>query len=194
MRWYNSFTEKLGDGARVNIIVKNDDDANSIFDKINEDNPIANNDRDLRRINEKTDLGYPKRLIEVRTPSGIISEIQVITDKAYLAKDGISGFTGDQEQKDSAKKELKNIREKLGWNIPDGLGHYFYEIERDTNVPDELRDEAKRLLDNLHFFSRRHSHIPVEFDSRPFMLFFNVRLLSINSATRFLSSAFSFLI
>ena len=114
LRWYSGVTEKLGDGARVNIIVKNDDNANSIFDKIDEENPVAAEDKDLRRINETTDLGYPKRLIEIRTPSGIIAEMQVITEKAYLAKDGMRGFTGDDAQKQSAKNELDGVRKKSG--------------------------------------------------------------------------------
>jgi hypothetical protein len=32
IRWYNSFTEKLGDGARVNIVVENEADAKKVFD------------------------------------------------------------------------------------------------------------------------------------------------------------------
>jgi hypothetical protein len=149
LRWYNGLTENLGDGARVNVIVKTDADADVLFDKINEENPVGN-DKDLRRINEETDLSYPKRLIEVRTPSGVIAEMQVITEKAYLAKDGMKGFTGGKEQQASAKKELNNVRSILGWNIPDGLGHYFYEIQRDTNIDQDLRDEAKRLS-NLYY-------------------------------------------
>ena len=143
LNWYSGITENLGDGARVNIVVTDEADADAVFDKINEDNPA--DDPSLRRINETTDLGYPKRLIEVITPSGVRAEMQVITDKAYLAKDGVKGFTGSKEQVSDAKKELAKIRKRLGWSIPDGLGHYFYEVQRDTNVDQELRDEAKRL-------------------------------------------------
>jgi hypothetical protein len=150
IRWYNSFTEKLGDGARVNIVVNSEADANKVFDSINKKYPVSKGDKDLRRIKETTELGYPKRLIEVRTSNGIIAEIQVITNEGYLAKDGLSGFTGDQKQKDTAKTTLNKIRERLGWAIPDGLGHYFYEIQRDVNVDDELRDEATRLS-NLYY-------------------------------------------
>ena len=142
IRWYGSFTEKLGDGARVNIVVENVKDADKVFDEINKQQP---QDIDLRRINEETDLGYPKRLIEVKTSNGIIAEIQVITTEAYLAKDGVRGFTGNDAQKNSAKQKLEEVRSNLGWDIPDGLGHYFYEIERDVNIDKPLRDEAKKL-------------------------------------------------
>lgn len=144
IRWYNSFTEKLGDGSRVNIVVDTDANADKVFKIIDEKYP---GDTEVRRITETTDLGYPKRLIEIRTSNGTLAEIQVITNEAYLAKDGIKGFTGDEKQKSTAKQKLDLVRLRLGWNIPDGLGHYFYEIQRDTNVYDNLRDEAARLSD-----------------------------------------------
>ena len=144
IRWYGSFTEKLGDGARVNIVVDTDADADKVFDTIDKKYP---GDKELRRISTTTELGYPKRLIEIRTSNGTIAEIQVITNEAYLAKDGVQGFTGDENQKNTAKKKLQEIRNRLGWNIPDGLGHYFYEIQRDSNIEESLRDEAARLSD-----------------------------------------------
>lgn len=144
IRWYNAFTEKLGDGSRVNIVVDTDANADKVFKIINDKYP---GDTEVRRITETTDLGYPKRLIEIRTSNGTIAEIQVITNEAYLAKDGIKGFTGNEKQKATAKQKLDAVRARLGWNIPDGLGHYFYEIQRDTNVDDNLRDEAARLSD-----------------------------------------------
>jgi hypothetical protein len=144
IRWYNAFTEKLGDGSRVNIVVDTDANADKVFKIIDEKYP---GDTEVRRITETTELGYPKRLIEIRTSNGTLAEIQVITNEAYLAKDGIKGFTGDEKQKATAKQKLDEVRARLGWNIPDGLGHYFYEIQRDTNVDDTLRDEAARLSD-----------------------------------------------
>ena len=144
IRWYNSFTERLGDGARVNIVTDTDVDADKVFEIIDKKYPV---DKELRRISETTDLGYPKRLIEIRTSNGVIAEIQVITNEAYLAKDGVKGFTGDKKQKATAKQKLDGVRSRLGWSIPDGLGHYFYEIQRDTNVDENLRDEAARLSD-----------------------------------------------
>jgi hypothetical protein len=144
IRWYNAFTEKLGDGSRVNIVVDTDANADKVFKIIDEKYP---GDTEVRRITETTDLGYPKRLIEIRTSNGTLAEIQVITNEAYLAKDGIKGFTGDEKQKTKAKQKLDAVRARLGWSIPDGLGHYFYEIQRDTNVDEALRDEAARLSD-----------------------------------------------
>ena len=143
IRWYNAFTEKLGDGSRVNIVVDTDANADEVFKIIDEKYPRT----DERRIKETTILGYPKRLIEIITSNGTIAEIQVITNEAYLAKDGIKGFTGNEKQKSTAKQKLDAVRARLGWNIPDGLGHYFYEIQRDTNVDNNLRDEAARLSD-----------------------------------------------
>jgi hypothetical protein len=144
IRWYNAFTEKLGDGSRVNIVVDTDANADKVFKIIDEKYP---GDTEVRRITETTDLGYPKRLIEIRTSNGTLAEIQVITNEAYLAKDGLKGFTGDDKQKTKAKQKLDAVRARLGWSIPDGLGHYFYEIQRDTNVDEALRDEAARLSD-----------------------------------------------
>ena len=144
IRWYNAFTEKLGDGSRVNIVVDTDANADKVFKIIDEKYP---GDTEVRRITETTELGYPKRLIEIRTSNGTIAEIQVITNEAYLAKDGLKGFTGNENQKATAKQKLDEVRARLGWNIPDGLGHYFYEIQRDTNVDETLRDEAARLSD-----------------------------------------------
>jgi len=140
LRWYSADTEKLGDGARVNIIVPTNEEANLVFKNIDEGNK---KDSQLRRINEATELGYPKRLIEIRAKNGVISEIQVMTPEGYLAKDGYKFFP--PEQQEEAKQKLEETQQKFGWAIPDGLGHYFYEIERDFNVDKSLREEAKRL-------------------------------------------------
>lgn len=140
MRWYSADTEKLGDGARVNIIVPTNEEADLVFKNIDEGNK---KDSQLRRINEATELGYPKRLIEIRAKNGVISEVQVMTPEGYLAKDGYKFFP--PEQQEEAKQKLQETQQKFGWAIPDGLGHYFYEIERDFNVDKSLREEAKRL-------------------------------------------------
>ena len=159
MRWYGGFTEKLGDGARLNIIVKNPADVDKVYNEINSKYPAA--EPELRRINENTDLGYPKRLIEVRTSNGVIAEMQVMTPQAYLAKDGVNGFQGQQ---DFAKAELKNIQDKLGWAIPDGLGHYFYEIQRDLNVDEALRSEATALSNKYYeAFTNPETILPESF-------------------------------
>ena len=142
MRWYNSDIEDLGDGARVNIIVDNEQQADRLFNEIDKKNPSKNPDRE-RRVNETTDLGYPKRLIEMDTKNGFIGEIQIMTPEGYLAKDGVDYF--DDNQQDFARKRLKEVQDRLGWAIPDGIGHYFYEINRDENINDELRERAKAL-------------------------------------------------
>jgi hypothetical protein len=91
LRWYFGATEELGDGARVNIIVENEDDANKIYELIQKEYPRKKNEE--RRVNESTELGYPKRLIEVSDIiDGFIAEIQVMTAEGYLAKDGVSWF------------------------------------------------------------------------------------------------------
>lgn len=108
MRWYSADTEKLGDGARVNIIVPTDEEANLVFKNIDEGNK---KDSQLRRINEATELGYPKRLIEIRAKNGVISEVQVMTPEGYLAKDGYKFFPLNNK-----KKQSKNYR-KLNKNL-----------------------------------------------------------------------------
>ena len=159
MRWYGGFTEKLGDGARLNIIVENPADVDKVYNEINSKYPTT--DPDLRRINENTDLGYPKRLIEVRTSNGVIAEMQVMTPQAYLAKDGVNGFQGKTE---FAKTELKRVQDKLGWKIPDGLGHYFYEVQRDLNVDDNLRNEATQLSNKYYeAFTNPEATLPESF-------------------------------
>ncbi len=150
IRWYGAFTERLGDGARVNVVVHNGAVADKVLSSIDRKHPVAEGEKYLRRVSEITELGYPKRLIVVRTSSGVIAEIQVITTDGYLAKDGLSGFTGDQKQKDSAAKALEGIKDRLGWPIPDGLGHYFYKIHRDVNVDDNLREEALELSNSYY--------------------------------------------
>ena len=147
LRWYNSFTEKLGDGARVNIIVEDSGDVDKIFNTIDKNNPV-NKNSEIRRINKKTELGYPKRLIEIKTSNGIIAEIQVMSPEGYLAKDGKKYF--DNSNPALASELLSKIREKLRFPIPDGLGHYFYEINRDLNVSEDLRKESERLS-NIYY-------------------------------------------
>jgi regulator of replication initiation timing len=141
-RWYSAFTEKLGDAARVNLIVSDNVSADKAFNIIKKEHGNVS-DAELRNVNEATDLGYPKRLIEIRTSNGTIAEIQVMTPKGYLAKDGVKEFP--KEKQDIAKKELQEVRDRLKWNIPDGLGHYLYEINRDLNISESLRNKAKEL-------------------------------------------------
>jgi hypothetical protein len=140
-RWYSLNPNLLGDGSRTNIIVNTDTDAKFLFDEIKK--RFAQKG-DRVEYEMPTKLGYPKRLIEVRTSNGKIAEIQVMTQQGYLAKDGLKWFKGEKEYALGAKS-LKEVQERLGWDIPDGLGHYFYEIERDTNVPLPLRQEAIRI-------------------------------------------------
>jgi hypothetical protein len=139
IRWYKIEPTLLGDGARTNIIVNTDTDAEFLFEEI-----IRRYPHDTPRVEKPekgTELGYPKRLIEIRTKNGKIAEIQVMTPQGYLAKDGAKSFPENQIK--FAKEHLSQIRENLGWNIPDGVGHYFYEIHRDPNVPLSIRKQAE---------------------------------------------------
>jgi len=145
-RWYSLNPNLLGDGSRTNIIVNTDADAKFLFDEIR--NRFAQ-EGDRVEYEMPTKLGYPKRLIEVRTSNGKIAEIQVMTQQGYLAKDGLEWFKGEKEEALGAKS-LKEVQERLGWDIPDGVGHYFYEIERDTNVPLPLRQEAIRISNDYY--------------------------------------------
>lgn len=139
VRWYDVQPNLLGDAARTNIIVNTDSDADFLFNEIDK---RFTSDLD-RKERENTELGYPKRLIEIRTSNGKTAEIQVITPQGYLAKDGISRFPKDAQEK--AQQSLQKVRNRLGWNIPDGVGHYFYEINRDLNIPKDLREQAKEI-------------------------------------------------
>jgi hypothetical protein len=139
VRWYDSMPTRLGDGARTNIIVNTEPDADFIFNMMS-----AKFTDDLRRREfpkDGTELGYPKRLIEIMTKSGKLAEVQVMTPHGYLAKDGVAEFPVDKIQ--YAVDYLSQIRDILGWQIPDGVGHYFYEIHRDPQVSKKLRDQAE---------------------------------------------------
>ena len=144
-RWYSINPNLLGDGSRTNIIVNTDTDADFLFNEIKTRYSMEG---DRVEYAMPTKLGYPKRLIEIRTSNGKIAEIQVMTQQGYLAKDGAKYFPADV--KNLAAASLKEVQKRLGWNIPDGVGHYFYEIERDTNVPFDLRQEAIRVSNDYY--------------------------------------------
>ena len=145
VRWYSLNPNLLGDGSRTNIIVNTDTDADYLFEQIRDRFTIPG---DRVEYDMPTPLGYPKRLVEIRTSNGKIAEIQVMTPQGYLAKDGVKYFPKDKQN--LAREALGEIQERLGWKIPDGVGHYFYEIERDTNVQNNLRKEAVRVS-NLYY-------------------------------------------
>lgn len=138
--WYQGQPNKLGDGARTNIIVNDIRHADEIFDIIKK-----NYEGGIMREETGTtsDYGYPKRLLEVRTKNGRIAEFQVMEPLAYLAKDGLKDFT--KETRPQAEKLLQDLRTKLGFKIPDGAGHWFYEIGRDKWVQPELRKAAQEV-------------------------------------------------
>jgi hypothetical protein len=138
-RWYFGDVTALGDGARTNVIVNTDSDADFLYEAILKNYP----DDSVRSEIGSTVLGYPKRLVEIRTSNGKRAEIQVMTPEGYLAKDGLKYFAEDL--KPDAKRYLDNVRKNLGWNIPDGIGHYFYEIHRDPNVSAKIRKMAEPL-------------------------------------------------
>lgn len=139
IRWYDVQPTNLGDGARTNVIVNTNGDADFVFNEVNK---MYGTEKG-RSEQGDTELGYPKRLVEIRTRSGKIAEVQVMTPQGYLAKDGIKNFPKNAREK--AQKSLSEVRGRVGWDMPDGAGHYFYEINRDTNIPKELRDEAKSI-------------------------------------------------
>ena len=139
VRWYNSQPNLLGDGARANVIVNTNVDADFLFNELMKRFPSSVG----RTEKVNTELGYPKRLIEIKTSNGKLAEVQVMTPQGYLAKDGVKDFPSDAKPK--AEASLKEVRDRLGWDIPDGVGHYFYEINRDTNIPKDLRDQAKEI-------------------------------------------------
>jgi len=140
LRWYQGKAQWLGDGARTTIVVH---DAADIHDVVEDLKKQYGGGIERDETTGETDLGYPKQLLEVRTKNGRIAEFQVMTPEGYLAKDGITNF--QPEKQGYAKQVLNAIRDRLGFDIPDGAGHYLYEISRDFNVPGELREEANRL-------------------------------------------------
>jgi hypothetical protein len=144
VRWYSSQPNLLGDGARANVVVNTDTDADFLYDGLLTRFPSPTE----RNEKAKTELGYPKRLIEIKTSNGKLAEIQVMTTQGYLAKDGVKYFPEDAKSK--AADSLKEVRGRLGWEIPDGIGHYFYEIHRDPNVSKSLRDEAE-VVSNKYY-------------------------------------------
>jgi hypothetical protein len=139
LRWYKGKAQWLGDGARTNLIAYSEKDVMVLYKKLQ----AQYKGGIIRTEKDDTGLGYPKRLLEVRASNGKIAEFQVMTPEGYLAKDGVNGFP--EAQMDFAAKELSKIQKRLGWLIPDGVGHYFYEIERDFNVPTDLRERAKAI-------------------------------------------------
>jgi hypothetical protein len=154
IRWYDIQPNLLNDGARATIIVNNDSDADFVFNRMTEMYSVPG----MRApVNEKTFLGFRKRLLEIRAENGKIVEVQVTTPAVYLAKEGLSHFL--PENRKAAEDALKEVRKKVGFDIPEGGGHFFYEISRDENVQDELRDKANDLSKKYYdlFFSETFS-------------------------------------
>jgi hypothetical protein len=144
--WYQGKPNKLGDGARTNIIVNDIKDADEIFDiiKKNYEGGDMREEKGNGKGNPLTDYGYPKRLLEVRTKNGRVAEFQVMEPLAYIAKDGIKEYK-EADKKAEAKQQLADLQEKIGEKIPDGAGHWFYEIGRDTKMPKEIVAAAKDI-------------------------------------------------
>jgi len=70
LRWYKGQSQWLGDGARTNIIVFDEKDIEPTIMRIKEEY----NGGIVRNELDKTDLGYPKKLLEVRTSNGKLAE------------------------------------------------------------------------------------------------------------------------
>lgn len=140
--WYMGHPTLLGDGARTTIIVDDIAKADEVFDRIKEEYYSP------REENYTTDLGYPKRLLEVLTANGRLAEFQVMTPEAYLAKDGVELFP--EAKRAEITKRLNKIQSIIGASVPDGMGHLFYELQRDPKVSSSLRDATKEPS-NLYY-------------------------------------------
>ena len=140
--WYMGHPTLLGDGARTTIIVDDIAKADEVFDRIKEEYYSP------REENYTTDLGYPKRLLEVLTANGRLAEFQVMTAEAYLAKDGVELFP--ENERAEVTKRLNEIQSIIGAKVPDGMGHLFYELQRDPKVSSSLRDATKEPS-NLYY-------------------------------------------
>lgn len=136
--WYEGNPNRLGDGARTTIIVNDVSTIPEVIRRIKEEygEPI----REVNKIDERT--GYPKVLLEIRTQSGRIAEFQVMRPIDYVAKDGYEGMT--EKRAAEARKRVEYIREVTGENIPEGAGHFFYELSRDTAMPFNVVDAAEK--------------------------------------------------
>lgn len=140
IRWYDIQPNLLNDGARATIIVNNEHDADFVFNRIVDMYKVPG----MRNpVNEKTFLGFQKRLIEIRAENGKIVEVQVTTPAVYLAKEGIDHFLPDNKK--AAEDALNEVRKKVGFDIPEGGGHFFYEISRDENVQENIVKKANAL-------------------------------------------------
>lgn len=154
IRWYDVQPNLLNDGARATIIVNNESDADFVFNHVKQMYSVPG----MRKpVNEKTFLGFQKRLIEIRAENGKIVEVQVTTPAVYLAKEGIDHFLPDNKK--AAEKALEEVREKVGFDIPEGGGHFFYEISRDENVQDDIVKKANDLSKKYYdlFFEENFS-------------------------------------
>ena len=147
-RWYSANTEKLGDAVRTNIVTDSNKSSNEIFDKLVNDAPKEYTTIEDRRINSKTTLGFNKRLVEIPMANGTIAEVQITALNDLIAKE--SPLLIPEEYKTQAAEKLKEIRDKLGWDIPDGAGHIFYEVNRDFNVDQDIRNEAEKLSSDYY--------------------------------------------
>ena len=137
--WYEAHPERLGDGARTNIVVEDISKVDAIFNKIKEIYGAGV----LREEPNVTELGFPKKLLEVRTSNGRIAEFQVVTPETLLAKEGLKAFP--ESKRAEMAKVLEGIQKKAGEPIPAGMGHWLYEIYRDSGVAKDLREEAGKL-------------------------------------------------
>ena len=82
LRWYKGKANWLGDGARTNIIVFNKGDIMVVYKKLQE----MYGGGIIRNITEDTELGYPKKLLEVRTSNGKLGEFQFTNNYSFVLR------------------------------------------------------------------------------------------------------------
>ncbi len=82
MRWYKGKANWLGDGARANIIVFNKKDIMVVYNKLQK----IYKGGIIRSIQEETELGYSKKLLEVRTSNGKLAEFQFTNNYSFVLR------------------------------------------------------------------------------------------------------------
>ncbi len=134
-------TDKCGisdikDAVRTTIIAPRES-INIVLSELQKDPSFIR----LKKQNPDNFMGYSGNIVNIRTNTGIIAEIQVNTDKMIYAKEkpGIAKSIIGEHRWMEINKEI---------NLPGGLGHQYYEQWRVLNpVSNEAKVVAKEMSD-----------------------------------------------
>lgn len=140
----NGNVESLRDLARNTIIANKGEQTEKVIKMLD-----SRNDVFKKKIQDPENyFGYSGIIYNIKTPNGLISEIQVVSPEMMFAKNPI-----DFSKKVLGEKKFNEIQKKYP-NIEPGKGHILYEKIRELPVDVDIKIKTDLIEESFRYYNQ----------------------------------------